>query len=188
MLRNQWMGRKFSQQTEEKLRQKFGPQWMIENPPANFEILQRYAEEHRVKCAEYEYSVLNALRRLGLPVEHQVIYFNRYIADIALISANTIIELDGGYHETSVQKTKDAVRDSVFIKFGFDVHRWSVPMRENDFVLKTQSFAKAYRRHTKSYSLRPAKRPSIVEKIHINGLLQKALDLRKRNTFEGILK
>lgn len=180
MRRNQWMGRKYSQWIEEELRAKFGREWMIEHPPANFEILQKYAEKHRVECPEYEYTLANHLRRRGLPIEHQVIYFNRYIVDLALINARTIIELDGEYHRQKSQIIKDEARDKIFISFGFDVHRWTLPMTTEQTEIKCNAFAKAYKRFSKAYSIPLIKRPTIVEKISIDGLVQRALALKKR--------
>ncbi len=160
------------------LRKKFGDEWMLDNPPANFEVLQKYSQKMRFDCANIEYQIANRLRNYGLPIEHQVIYFNRYIADLALPSARTIIEIDGLYHTHPHQFKKDENRDKVFNSFGFDVHRWPSNLSPSDLAMKIDCFVKAYRRHSKNYRLKPIVRPNAIEKITTDGLIQKALALK----------
>lgn len=177
---NQWYGRRYSQWIELNLRKKFGDNWLLDNPPANFEVLQKYAQEHRFSCHPMEYSIANLLRKKGIPISHQVIYFNRYIADLALEPARTIIEIDGPYHHLESQKTKDAARDKVFQAFGFDVHRWPMNLSQEDIAFKVDDFARAHRRYAKSYPLKPICRPATIEKIFPDGIVQKALALKAR--------
>jgi len=162
------------------LRKKFGDEWMLDNPPANFEVLQSYAQKMRFNCANIEYQIGNRLRSKGLPIEHQVIYFNRYIADLALPKARTIIEIDGLYHSHESQFKKDLNRDKVFNAFGFDVHRWPTNLSPISLQTKIDCFAKAYNRFSKGYKLKPLVRPPSIEKITTDGLIQKALMLKAR--------
>jgi very-short-patch-repair endonuclease len=180
MKANQWYGRRFSQWIEVSLRKKFGDEWMLENPPANFEVLQKYAQTHKVTCTDFEYQIANRLRANGLPIDHQVIYFNRYIADLALVPARTIIEIDGIYHDHSYQKSKDQNRDKVFDSFGFDVHRIKMNLSPEDLKFELQCFARQYQRHARGYRLKPLTRPVSIEKISANGMIQKALALKSR--------
>lgn len=175
---NQWYGRKFSQWIEIRLRNKFGDEWFLENPPSNFLILQEYSQRLRYECSEIEYSITNRIRKLGIPVAHQVIFFNRYIADIALPGARTIIEIDGGYHSHPDQKKRDVIRDSVFHTFGFDVHRWSTSFSQDEWNTKIECFVKAYKRHKSDRELKPLTRPVSIEKITPNGWIQKSLALK----------
>ncbi|NDG27592.1 MAG: DUF559 domain-containing protein [Proteobacteria bacterium] len=177
MHKNKWMGRRFNQWIENNLRQMFGDEWMLDNPPANFEVLLNYSTKLKQTCGSYEYSIANRLRKLGLPIEHQAIYFNRYIADLTLFEARTIIELDGPEHQ--FKKEKDQTRDEVFIRFGFDVHRWPMPMKTEDLDRKILSFFKAYRRFAKNYPLKPLVRSPLLEKAYPNGLVQRALNLKE---------
>lgn len=182
---NQWHGRRFSQWIEMNLRKHFGDEWMLNNPPSNFEVLQKYSQSHKFACSEFEYVIGNKLRARGLLVAHQVIYFNRYIADLALPSANTIIEIDGLYHDHPFQRLKDDIRDKVFYKFGFDVHRIKVSMSPSELDMKISNLAKAYKWHAKDYRLKPLVRPVAIEKITPQGIIQKALNLKKRISYKS---
>lgn len=66
---------------------------------------------------------LNVLIRRQHPV-------GGYIADFAILEANLIIEIDGGYHLTEKQKRYDILRTEKLKSFGFDVLRFT-----NDDVL-----------------------------------------------------
>ena len=48
-----------------------------------------------------------------------------FIADFYIPSKNLIIELDGGYHETSEQKQKDAWRTGMLNSMGYKVIRFT---------------------------------------------------------------
>lgn len=181
MKANQWYGRRFSQWIELSLRRKFGDEWMLNNPPANFEVLQKYAQSHKYHCSEFEYFIANKLRARGLPIDHQVIYFNRYISDLALVSAKTVIEIDGLYHGHSYQKSKDENRDKVFESFGFDIHRIKTTSHSDDINFEIECLIRRYGRHAKAYRLKPLTRPVAIESISATGLIQKALALKKRS-------
>ena len=57
----------------------------------------------------------------------KIIYTNQsfFIADFYIPSKNLIIELDGGYHETSEQKQKDAWRTGMLNSMGYKVIRFT---------------------------------------------------------------
>ena len=63
-----------------------------------------------------------------------------FIADFYIPSKNLIIELDGGYHETSEQKQKDAWRTGVLNSMGYKVIRFTnsqiLSSYDLDWVLK----------------------------------------------------
>ncbi len=180
MIRNKWMGKKFHQWIETIIISKKGLDWWAEHKPADFVVLQSYAQELLFKCSEYEYTIANKIRSYGIPVELQVVYLNRFIADIALMEAKVIIELDGKYHDIPRQTEKDKERDELFRLFGFTVIRWKLPMSEQDLEQKIQYFVRAYKRFNRGYKLRPLVRPGSIEKITAAGLVQKALMLKKR--------
>ena len=46
-----------------------------------------------------------------------------YYADICIKSLKTIIEVDGGYHDTPEQREKDAIRDAAFKSIGYTTIR-----------------------------------------------------------------
>lgn len=180
MRTNPWMGRKFQQRFEIAIRNKMGDEWYENNPYSSFTELQKYAQEQLFRCRDEQYYIVNRIRQAKIPAVLEKIYFNRYIVDIALPEKNTIIELDGSYHELSFQKTKDTNRDRVFQAFGFDVHRWPMPMKMKDLDRKIECFIKAYKYAAKDYRLSPIVRPYAVEKITPQGIVQKALDLRAK--------
>ena len=111
---NKWMGRRYHQWIELKLIKHKGNEWWMENMPADFNFLLKAAQANKFACPEYEYRVLNDLRSHGLAMQHQVIYLNRFIADLALPDSRTILELDGPYHEHKIQAEKDEVRKELF--------------------------------------------------------------------------
>ena len=63
-----------------------------------------------------------------------------FIADFYIPSKNLIIELDGGYHETSEQKQKDAWRTGMLNSMGYKVIRFTnsqiLSSYDLDWVLK----------------------------------------------------
>lgn len=63
-----------------------------------------------------------------------------FIADFYIPSKNLIIELDGGYHETSEQKQKDAWRTGVLNSIGYKVIRFTnsqiLSSYDLDWILK----------------------------------------------------
>jgi len=177
---NDWYGRRFSQWIEMRLRNHFKDEWMLNHPPSNFEYLVNYAQKHKFMCSKSEYVIANRLRALGLPMAHQAIFFNRFIVDLYLPGARTIIEIDGLYHDLESQKIKDNDRDAVFYEFGFDVHRWSSHLTDAALETKILAFRKAYSRFAKPYRLKPLVRPHSEEKATVEGLVKKALHLKKR--------
>lgn len=177
---NRWMGVKFRNWIEAKIVEKKGWEFVNQYPPADFSLLLKYAQQSKFTCPEYEYKILNDLRAHGLPVEHQVIYLNRFIADIAIPELRVILELDGPYHRHQNQQMKDKDRKELFMMFGFTYHQWQMPMSEMDYQRKLGCFVKAYAHILKPYPLKPIKRPPAVEKATSQGLVQKALNLKKR--------
>ena len=179
MLINRWMGRKFHQIVESKIIDHKGRPWWINNMPCNFTMLLEYAQQNRFRCPEYEYKVANDIRAHGLPMEHQVIYLNRYIADLALPRAKLILELDGPSHDHKLQQDKDAVRKELFNLFGFTYVTWKMPMSRDEYDKKMSYFVKAYIDYAQPLPLRPLTRPHSIEKATPEGMVQKALKLKK---------
>lgn len=79
------------------------------------------------KTTKSERSLLGALQKtFKKRVKSQqpfVIGGKVYYADICIKSLKTIIEVDGGYHDTPEQREKDAIRDAAFKSIGYTTIR-----------------------------------------------------------------
>lgn len=79
------------------------------------------------KTTKSERSLLGALQKtFKKRVKSQqpfVIDGKVYYADICIKSLKTIIEVDGGYHNTDEQREKDAIRDAAFKSIGYTTIR-----------------------------------------------------------------
>lgn len=79
------------------------------------------------KTTKSERSLLGALQKtFKKRVKSQqpfVIGGKVYYADICVKSLKTIIEVDGGYHDTPEQREKDAIRDAAFKSIGYTTIR-----------------------------------------------------------------
>lgn len=179
-LQNRWMGKKFHQWIEKKIVQAKGWEWWESNRACDFPMLQKYAQQNKLKCPEYEYQVLNDLRAHGLDAYHQIIYLNRFIADIAIPESRTILELNGPYHEHKLQQASDEQRKELFMLFGFRYIEWKMPISRDEYERKLEYFVKAHVKFLKGFPLRPICRLSALEPISTTGLIQKALNLKKR--------
>lgn len=65
-------------------------------------------------------------KRLPLPFKKNhpfMIKNKKYFADFYIKSANAIIEVDGGYHDTDEQREKDRIRDKDFSHIGIKTYR-----------------------------------------------------------------
>ena len=174
------MGRKYHQWIEAKLLDQMGRDWWLDNKPCEFPFLLEASQKNKFLCPEYEYRVLNDLRSHGLPVENQVIYLNRFIADIALPKARVILELDGPYHQHKLQQDKDEKRKELFNIFGFTYFSWKMPMTHQEYERRLGCFVRAYIKHAVEFPLKPINRPHAIEKATPQGLVQKAQELKRR--------
>lgn len=92
--------------------------------------LQEKAEEFRADLikkqtpSEARFKII--LKELDIKYEFQKIFYTEnsfYIADFYLSNYNIVIEIDGGYHNTPEQKTKDSKRTAKLIEDIDDVYR-----------------------------------------------------------------
>ena len=94
--------------------------------------------------ATYAERLLKAFLAGKIDFEFQKIIYTDsrhfFIADFYIPSKNLIIELDGGYHETSEQKQKDAWRTGMLNSMGYKVIRFTnsqiLSSYDLDWVLK----------------------------------------------------
>lgn len=80
-------------------------------------------------ATKYEKSLYNSLRKTfkkRIKVQNPyLINGHLYYADISIPSLKLIIEVDGGYHNTEEQKTKDKKRDEDFKSIGYTTLRYT---------------------------------------------------------------
>lgn len=63
-------------------------------------------------------------KQLGVKFRRQHI-IGDYIVDFVSLDCNLIIEVDGGYHESTEQKSEDEIRQHWLEKMGYKVLRFS---------------------------------------------------------------
>lgn len=85
---------------------------------------KKIAEDYRqqkIKEQTKEETVTKAvLKSLKIPFDFQKIFYNIetfYIVDFYLPDYNVVIEVDGGYHNTKIQKEKDAKREKFIRRY-----------------------------------------------------------------------
>ncbi len=80
-------------------------------------------------ATKYEKSLYNSLRKTfkkRIKVQNPyLINGHLYYADISIPSLKLIIEVDGGYHNTEEQKSKDKQRDEDFKSIGYNTLRYT---------------------------------------------------------------
>lgn len=97
----------------------------------DYPFLKERAREMRKNPTQAEDVLWQALRNEGLGYKFRRQHpFGEYIADFICFETSVVIEVDGGYHQTSEQRNSDILRDNFFWEKGFTVLRIS-----NDDVL-----------------------------------------------------
>lgn len=97
------------------------------NKPSDRWIRQRRAELLS-KSSDAEKAAFKNLVRLGFkPIRQYPVWTKRriYFADLYISSLKLIIEIDGGYHYTAMQKRLDGNRSSGLWRLGYHVVRLS---------------------------------------------------------------
>lgn len=91
-----------------------------------YEVLRHFAKENRQKMTQAEIILWEEVRskKLGITFRRQH-PIGDYIVDFFAYQANLIVELDGKYHEKSLQEYDDKVRTIDLERFGFHVLRFS---------------------------------------------------------------
>ncbi|MGM9695146.1 MAG: DUF559 domain-containing protein [Alloprevotella sp.] len=94
--------------------------------PTRYKLLQNKAEELRKYSTDAESLLWEYLRNnsLGVKFRRQHVIGN-YIADFLCVEKKLVIEVDGGYHNSSVQKEKDAFRSQFLYEHGYTEMRFS---------------------------------------------------------------
>ncbi len=89
-----------------------------------YNLLRQFSQENRKNPTEAESILWNALRasQCGVRFRRQHI-IGDYIADFVCLPRKLIIEVDGGYHNKSVQQVSDARRSEELMQLGFKVIR-----------------------------------------------------------------
>ena len=92
--------------------------------PDRYGLLKDFARFNRHEMTESETVLWNALRKLRIGVrfrrQHPI---GDYIADFICISAKLVIEVDGGYHQESLQQELDQQRTLFLESKGYRVIR-----------------------------------------------------------------
>jgi guanylate kinase len=89
-----------------------------------YNLLRQFSKESRKNPTEAESILWNALRasQCGVRFRRQHI-IGDYIADFVCLPRKLIIEVDGGYHNSSMQQFSDARRSEDLMRLGFKVMR-----------------------------------------------------------------
>lgn len=83
------------------------------------EIAEKFREDLIKKQTSSEAKFKIILKELNIKYEFQKIFYTEttfYIADFYLLDYNIVIEVDGGYHTTSEQRSKDNKRTAKLIE------------------------------------------------------------------------
>lgn len=87
--------------------------------------------------------------KLGFQKNHPFrIKGKQFFADFYIKSANAIIEVDGGYHDTDEQREKDKMRDSCFKSIGIKTYRIKNEDVYNDSPIMNKIFKGIKKRQT----------------------------------------
>ena len=93
--------------------------------PDRYDILKTFIREHRNNPTEAEKVLWQLLRGKTLGVKFRRQHaIGDYIADFACLSANLVIEVDGGYHQEPNQQEIDQIRTEYLESKGFKVIRF----------------------------------------------------------------
>ena len=94
--------------------------------PDRYPLLKEHARRMRNNPTEAEDFLWRQLKGKGLNTsfKRQCVFLD-YIADFYSPSANLIIEVDGGYHQTDEQQTLDEIREEKLKKQGYRILRFT---------------------------------------------------------------
>lgn len=103
------------------------------------DIMENYRKANIERNNENELKMKNILDNLKIEYEYQKILkvgCKFYIADFYIPKNNVIIEVDGGYHNSSDMLIKDRERDIALAKYGILTLRFS----HNDELFETEAY------------------------------------------------
>ncbi len=93
--------------------------------PSTYKLLKELQQERKNKTTQAEQTLWEQLKtkQLGVKFRRQHI-IDMFIVDFACLSKKLIVEIDGGYHESSSQKEADALRTLMLNEFGYKIIRF----------------------------------------------------------------
>lgn len=91
---------------------------------ARRKMLNHFARLNRKKPTEAEALLWPELKKLGFTIRRQGVVAS-YIPDFVCRRARLAIELDGGYHNTAYQRSRDDVRDITLGRYKYFVLRFT---------------------------------------------------------------
>ena len=144
-----------------KLRENFDPNWNPPNTSAEFKA-KKILEDH------------------GFSVIHNQCLYG-YYPDLRIAGTKVLIEIDGGYHSSRNQKTKDEQRTKNLERYGFIILRFTNTQIKQPDLLITKVRA--------ALNIREVKKPQIVAIVSNASDLKKMIDKKaKDDTFFLIAK
>lgn len=130
---------------EESKKQSKRPGYQTADPNL-YSITKEYAKENRRNPTAEEKMLWDALKRnkYHLKFRRQQI-IGDFIVDFVCLSNKTIIEVDGGYHNSNTQKEEDLLRTKDLTKLGFTVFRFSnEEINDNVYSVVDSIFTKIF--------------------------------------------
>ncbi len=93
--------------------------------PSTYKLLKEFQQERKKNTTEAERILWEQLKtkKLGTKFRRQHV-IDEFIVDFVCLSKNLIIEVDGGYHDNSLQQEADAMRTEILNEFGYKVIRF----------------------------------------------------------------
>lgn len=147
--------------TQTKPRESYDPNWEPPKTSAEFKA-KKILEDH------------------GFSVIHNQCLYG-YYPDLRIAGTKLLIEIDGGYHSSKRQKSKDKQRTKILEGYGFIVLRFTNEQVKQPNLIITKVRA--------ALNIREAKKPQIVAMVTDASDLKKMVDQKtKDNTFLLIAK
>ena len=93
--------------------------------PSTYKLLKELQNEQKKHTTQAESVLWEQLKtkKLGIKFRRQHI-IDMFIVDFVCLSKKLIIEVDGGYHDTPIQKEADELRTKILNEFGYKVIRF----------------------------------------------------------------
>lgn len=100
-----------------------------------YDVLKDYARGHRQNMTLAEEYIWNEVRakKLGVTFRRQYPIAD-FIADFVCLQKRLVIEIDGGYHETTEQQQADENRTTVLTRLGYRILRYTNQEVLNDLT------------------------------------------------------
>ena len=94
--------------------------------PDRYDVLRDFARKNRKRMTLAEEYIWNEVRakKLGVTFRRQYPIAD-FIADFVCLQKRLVIEIDGGYHETTEQQQADENRTTVLTRLGYRILRYT---------------------------------------------------------------